>query len=66
MDYKNIENLYQFISEQGKILPRRLTGLNAKEQRALTKAVKRARVMGLLYFSLNFRGQQNQKTSTKV
>jgi len=63
MDYKNIENLHQFVSEQGKILPRRLTGLNAKEQRALTKAVKRARVMGLLYFSLNFRAQRTQKVS---
>jgi small subunit ribosomal protein S18 len=56
MDYKNIELLQEFISEQGKILPRRITGLTAKEHRAMTKAVKQARMMGLLYFSLNFRG----------
>ena len=57
MDYKNVELLQQFISEQGKILPRRFTGLTAKEHRAMTKAVKQARIMGLLYFTLNFGGR---------
>jgi len=56
MDYKNIEILQEFISEQGKILPRRITGLTAKEHRSITKSIKRARILGLLYFSLNFRG----------
>ena len=55
MDYKDIELLQQFVSEQGKILPRRVTGLQAKEQRAMAKAIKQARIMGLLYFSPNFR-----------
>ena len=55
MDYKNVELLQQFISEQGKILPRRITGLSAKEQRNVTKAIKRARIMGLIYFTMNFR-----------
>jgi small subunit ribosomal protein S18 len=61
MNYQNVASLQQFISEQGKILPRRMTRLSAKEQRAMTKAIKKARVMGLLYFSLNFRGTQSQK-----
>lgn len=63
MDYKNIEHLQQFISEQGKILPRRITGLSAKEHRSMAKAVKRARIMGLLSFSLNFRGNSSQRTA---
>ena len=63
MDYKNIELLQQFISEQGKIIPREMTGLSSKEQRALKKAVKKARTMGLLYYTLNFRGKNNQNSS---
>nr|YP_009692035.1 ribosomal protein S18 [Microrhizoidea pickettheapsiorum]QEG77719.1 ribosomal protein S18 [Microrhizoidea pickettheapsiorum] len=61
MDYKNIDLLQQFISEQGKILPRRVTGLSTKEQRVMKKAVKQARIMGLIYFSLNFRGNSSIK-----
>ena len=40
----------KFITERGKILPRRLTGLTAKQQRDLTNAVKRARIVALLPF----------------
>ena len=40
----------RFISERGKILPRRVTGTSAKNQRKLTIAIKRARIMGLLPF----------------
>ncbi|MCI3028578.1 MAG: 30S ribosomal protein S18 [Desemzia incerta] len=50
VDYKDVELLKRFISERGKILPRRVTGTYAKNQRKLTKAIKRARVMGLLPF----------------
>lgn len=50
-DYKDVELLKRFISEKGKILPRRVTGTCAKHQRALTTAIKRARVMGLLPFT---------------
>ncbi|MCI1904184.1 MAG: 30S ribosomal protein S18 [Enterococcaceae bacterium] len=50
IDYKDIDLLKRFISERGKILPRRVTGTSAKNQRKLTIAVKRARIMGLLPF----------------
>ena len=50
IDYKDIELLKRFISERGKILPRRVTGTSAKNQRTLTIAIKRARIMGLLAF----------------
>lgn len=50
IDYKDVDLLKRFISERGKILPRRVTGTSAKNQRKLTIAIKRARVMGLLPF----------------
>lgn len=50
IDYKDVELLKRFISERGKILPRRVTGTSAKYQRKLTTAIKRARVMALLPF----------------
>lgn len=50
IDYKDVDLLKRFISERGKILPRRVTGTSAKNQRKLTVAIKRARVMGLLPF----------------
>ncbi|GLI82950.1 MULTISPECIES: 30S ribosomal protein S18 [Rossellomorea] len=48
IDFKDVELLKKFISERGKILPRRVTGTNAKYQRKLTRAIKRARTMALL------------------
>lgn len=48
IDYKDVELLKKFISERGKILPRRVTGTSAKYQRQLTKAIKRARQIALL------------------
>ena len=48
IDYKDVELLKKFISERGKILPRRVTGTSAKYQRMLTIAIKRARHMALL------------------
>ncbi len=50
IDYKDLELLRKFITERGKILPRRITGLTARQQRNLTIAVKRARMMALLPF----------------
>ena len=48
IDYKNAEKLKKFITERGKILPKRVTGTCAKHQREVTTAIKRARVMALL------------------
>lgn len=50
IDYKDIETLQRYINEQGKMLPRRITGTSAKFQRQLTRAIKRARLVGLLPF----------------
>lgn len=50
IDYKDVELLRKFITERGKILPRRISGLTAKQQRHLTKAIKRARILALLPF----------------
>jgi small subunit ribosomal protein S18 len=50
IDYKNIDLLSKFVTEQGKILPRRVTRLSAKQQRSVTKAIKQARVLGSLPF----------------
>ncbi len=53
IDYKDVETLKKFLSGQMKIYPRRKTGLCAKHQRQLKKAVKRARQLGLLPFTLS-------------
>ena len=50
IEYKDVDLLKKVITERGKILPRRLTGLTAKQQRDLTNAVKRARIVALLPF----------------
>ncbi|MFZ2331411.1 MAG: 30S ribosomal protein S18 [Atribacterota bacterium] len=49
-DYKDVDLLNRFISDQGKILPRRVTGNCAKHQRILAMAIKRAREIALLPF----------------
>ncbi len=51
IDYKDVARLRRFISERGKIMPRRMTGTCAKHQRELAIAVKRARQVALLPFS---------------
>ncbi len=51
VDYKQFEKLKRFITERGKILPRRISGNCARHQRQLTQAVKRARIMALLPFT---------------
>lgn len=50
IDYKNYRLLRDFLTERGKIMPRRITGISAKHQRMLTQAIKRARHMALLPF----------------
>ena len=50
VDYKDIDTLTKFITERGKILPRRITGVSAYFQRRLAKAIKRARHVALLPF----------------
>ena len=51
IDYKDPDTLKTFISENGKIMSSRYTRLTAKEQRKLNKAIKRARLLGLLPFT---------------
>lgn len=51
IDYKDLKALKRFTSEDGKILPRRRTGLSAKNQRAVTTAIKRARHLALLPYA---------------
>jgi small subunit ribosomal protein S18 len=51
IDYKNSELMRRFLSPEGKILPGRRTGLTSKNQRKITKAIKRARAIGLLPFT---------------
>ncbi len=48
IDYKDCELLKKFMTERGKVMPRRLTGTTAKQQREIRRAIGRARVLGLL------------------
>lgn len=50
VDYKDVAKLRKFVSERGKILPRRITGNCAKHQRVLTVAIKRARHVALMAY----------------
>ncbi|GAB4186581.1 MAG: 30S ribosomal protein S18 [Simkaniaceae bacterium] len=50
IDYKDIDTLSQFITEKGKILPKRITGVSHYHQKNLAKAIKKARHMALLPF----------------
>ena len=52
IDYKDTDKLKKFVSEKGKILPRRVTGLCAKHQREVTVAIKRARHIALLPYTV--------------
>lgn len=51
LDYKNVYMIKQFISERGKIVPRRITGNCARHQRKLTVEIKKARVVALIPFT---------------
>lgn len=50
VDWKDIDYLRQFVPERGKIMPRRISGITAKDQRRIAKAIKRARSMAMLPF----------------
>ena len=50
IDYKDMDLLKLFITEQGKILPSRATGVTVQQQRRIAKAIKRARILSLLPF----------------
>ncbi len=50
IDYKDVELLNDFIANNGRILPRRITGLCAKHQKMVTNAIKRARIVALMPF----------------
>ncbi len=52
VDYKDVGRLKRYITERGKILPRRISGNCATHQRQLTKAIKRARIVALLPFTV--------------
>ena len=56
IDYKDEKLLSRFISERGKILPRRLSGVSARHQRQLQVAIKRARFLALLPYITGYRG----------
>ena len=62
IDYKKPEVLRRFITDRGKIIPRRISGATARQQRAICTAVKRARYLALLPYSLAHRQERNFAT----
>jgi small subunit ribosomal protein S18 len=52
IDYKDVKLLQKFVSERGRIIPRRITGVSTKHQRELATAIKRARFLALLPYVL--------------
>ena len=57
IDYKDIRLLSRYISEKGKIVPSRVTGVSRKKQKELAKAIKRARFLGLMSFTNKYTAQ---------
>ncbi|MBU1174953.1 MAG: 30S ribosomal protein S18 [Alphaproteobacteria bacterium] len=53
IDFKDVRLMQRYISERGKIVPSRITAVSAKKQRELARAIKRARFIGLLPFSVS-------------
>ncbi len=51
LDYKDVDTLKKFVTERGKILPKRMTGTCAMHQREVTRAVKRARIVALMPYT---------------
>ncbi len=52
IDYKDTKTLQKYVSERGRIIPRRITAVSAKRQRELANAIKRARFLGLLPYTV--------------
>ena len=52
IDFKDIKLLQRYISERGRIIPRRITGVSSKAQRSLAQAIKRARLLALLPYEI--------------
>jgi small subunit ribosomal protein S18 len=52
IDYKNPQLLKAFLTDRGKVVPARISGVSAKQQRQITKAVKRARMLALLPYTV--------------
>ena len=70
IDYKDVEKLKKYVTERGKILPKRITGTCAVHQREVTKAIKRARIVALLPYTadqfqtvINAKRKMQKKTS---
>jgi len=63
IDYKDIRTLARYVSERGKIMPARLSGVSAKNQRALANAIKRARFLALMPYVGDARRTVNQTSS---
>jgi small subunit ribosomal protein S18 len=61
LTYKDIQILTDFLSDQGKILPRRVTGLSSKEQKKIAKLIKMARIAALLPFSIPKEGKRRRR-----
>lgn len=59
IDYKNPDILKRFITDRGKIIPRRISGATAKQQRDICRAVKRARYLALIPYSLSHRTERS-------
>lgn len=51
LDYKNLDLLKRFVTDRGRIIPRRISGVSAKYQRLLTREIKRARAIAMLPYS---------------
>tara|TARA_A100001011_G_scaffold349787_1_gene388620 strand:- start:2258 stop:2542 length:285 start_codon:yes stop_codon:yes gene_type:complete len=58
IDYKDLRLLSRYISEKGKIVPSRITGVSKKKQRELSKAIKRARFLSLMSYTNKYTVQQ--------
>jgi len=58
IDYKFPDTLKRFVTDRGKIIPRRISGATAKQQRNICKAVKRARFLGLIPYSVAHRSER--------
>ncbi len=53
IDYKNPQLLRAFLTDRGKIVPARISGVSARQQRQITKAIKRARMLALIPFTVS-------------